>query len=255
MTNYVFTSIRWIDGKQKKVIVDICGHIVNRNPTKEELIGIRPEISRRQLDKLSGEYRKQYLLEFLRYFNEKEGRPPTRRDFENNSAYPSRNIYVRIFGSLSNALKLVGLDTDSMVKKGVVETSNQKARLAEIMVLKHFAENPTDLSGENRLSKYDGICPNGKVYDVKSSKLHNGAFYNFSTRNKFRENIEIYYFLGFNKDYTIFEHAWRVPGEIVDSDNVMITIIGKRGNSADIENMKDYDITDIIKEVYNTKKD
>lgn len=134
MKEYIFTSIRWIDGKQKKIIVDICGHIINRNPTKEELIDIRPEISRRQLDKLSGEYRKQYLLEFLRYFNEKEGRPPTLRDFENNSEYPSYKTYANIFGSWLSALKQIGLDKESMTIKGVIETGNQKVISPEIKV-------------------------------------------------------------------------------------------------------------------------
>ena len=32
MTENKFTSIRLIDDKQKKVIVNICGDIINRNP-------------------------------------------------------------------------------------------------------------------------------------------------------------------------------------------------------------------------------
>ena len=48
MTEYkysTFTSIRWVDGKQKKVIVDLYGDMINRNPTKEESIGIKKYLS------------------------------------------------------------------------------------------------------------------------------------------------------------------------------------------------------------------
>lgn len=61
MTESRFTSIRWIDGKQRKVVVDICGDIINRNPTKEELKGIRSELSKKEISN-----DEEYLLEFLR---------------------------------------------------------------------------------------------------------------------------------------------------------------------------------------------
>ena len=85
-----FTSIRRIDGKNKEVIVDICGDIINRNPTKEELRGLKKHLSIREILKLPEEETKKYLLEFLRYFYEKEGRVPIYKDFENNSKYYKR---------------------------------------------------------------------------------------------------------------------------------------------------------------------
>jgi hypothetical protein len=104
-----FTSIRWIDGRKRNVIVDICGNIINKNPTKEELKGLKTELSRKELSK---EENKEYLLEFLRYFYKKEARVPMICDFINNSKYPSGKIYQMIFGSWNNAIKEAGLETN-----------------------------------------------------------------------------------------------------------------------------------------------
>lgn len=316
MTNYV--SIRRIEEKQKKVIVDICGCIINENPTKEDLKGLILLPSKKEIAK-----DEDILLEFLRYFSDNEGRHPTSKDFINNPKYPSYNTYRRVFGSWSNvlkiiqeyikgfdrsngktikwynsdeelldsltsferkngrapiqkdfennpdypsvrpyitrfgswanALKLVELDVDSMVRKGIVENSKQKARLSEIKVIEHFKRKPVDLAGDNCCSPCDGICPNGKTYDVKSSKLHKGKYYYFHTRNKYKEEIEIYYLLGFNEDYTILEHAWRVPGEIVEKDSFIIAKISYTRNSRCVESMKEYEITDRIKDTINEK--
>lgn len=132
-------------------------------------------------------YTDEELLEFLRQFYRENGRPPIREDFNQNPTYPNYRIYDR-FGGWQKALKLVGLDVDSMVRKGVIETEDQKARLAEILVRDSFSKESIDLSGENKLSPYDGICPNGKVYDVKSSKVQS--------------------LLAFNEDWTELLHAW-----------------------------------------------
>lgn len=307
MTEYTFISIRWIDGKQRKVIVDICGDIINRNPTKEELKGIKLELSRKELSK-----NKEYLLEIMRYFEKKEGRVPQQLDFRNNSKYPSFDlyvnmfgtwnkalelarlwekrdlsryaneqlldylrqfyeekgrppaiqdfttnqrypgfmVYVRRFGSWENALKLVVLDTDSMIKKGIVKTEQQKGRLAELLVLEHFAEkaNIIDLSGENCQSPYDGICPKGQTYDVKSSKLHEGRYYRFTLENIYRDETEWYFLLGFNEDFSKLEHAWRVPAlDFVDKNYIYIGI--NNNWKCNIKNMEQYEITEKINSV------
>ena len=101
-----------------------------------------------------------------------------------------------------------------MTKKGILDTSQQKARLLEMYVIEHFGNKIIDLSGENQNNPCDGICPKGKIYDVKSSKLHSGKYSLFHTRNKFREEIEYYYLGAFNSDWTKLEHVWRVPGEM-----------------------------------------
>ena len=189
------------------------------------------------------QYTNEQLLWYLIQFYEKYGRPPTEKDFTNNSEYPSYATYVNRFESWSNALKLVGLDAESMVKNGILLTNQQKARLGEIIIRDHFEKNPKDLAGENQNSPCDGICPNGRIYDVKAVKLHN-TYYQFSTKNKFKEEIEIYYFLAFNEDWTKLKYGWRVPGEIVDSDNFLVgAVLTTRSHKFDIYNMKEYDIT------------
>lgn len=45
MTENKFASIRLIDDKQKKVIVNICEDIINRNPTKDELKDLAKHLS------------------------------------------------------------------------------------------------------------------------------------------------------------------------------------------------------------------
>lgn len=186
------------------------------------------------------------LLDYLVQYCERNGRVPIVEDFNNDSRYPNFSTYQNRFGSWSNALKLVGLDVDTMVEKGVLDTSDKKARLAEKIILDHFEKNPVDLSGENKLSPCDGICPNGKTYDVKSSRLIRGIYWQFDTCNKYKEEIEIYYFLAFNEDYTKLEYAWRIPGEIVESDNFYI---GTYGGKFNVGNMIEYEITDKLKKI------
>lgn len=426
-----FTSIRWIDGRKRNVIVDICGNIINKNPTKEELKGLKIELSRKELSK---EENKEYLLEFLRYFYKKEarvpmmgdfinnsrypsgkiyqmifgswnnaikearletnypkkgqsytdegllrylrqfyeengrvpeardfignpnypgysvyqlrfgrwnnaiieaglwpnkagtkekytdeelleslrrfereerripemsdfynnpkypgpsthirrfgrwnnalklaglqidaftnctdeellecliqfyeenGRPPARREFVDNPKYPGFYIYVRRFGSWENALKQACINTDSMVKKGIIETENQKARLGEIFIKEHFIEKSIDMSGENCNSPFDGICPNGQIYDVKSSKLQRD-YWQFGLDNSHKDEIEWYYLLAFNEDYSELLYVWRVLAwEFMGSIEKGFLHIGINDNREyNIENMKQYEITE-----------
>ncbi len=110
MATYEFTSIRRIDGKQKKVIVDICGDIINRNPTKEDLKGLNRQLSVREILKLPEEETKKYLLEFLRHFYDKQRRFPTTMDFVNNPTYPNFKTYDKVFGNLNNAMIEAGFE-------------------------------------------------------------------------------------------------------------------------------------------------
>ncbi len=230
------------------IIIDDNGNIANRNPSKDELKGLKrfPKENYKK-NRSRNSYTKEQLLNELKRFFIENGRPPVETDFYNNPKYPSFKTYQRYFGSWSNALKLVGLDVDSMVEKGVIVTRQQKARLAEIKVINHFRQHPVDLARENQNSSCDGICPNGKTYDVKSSGPHMSGYYQFGTRNKHKEEIEIYYFLAFNEDYTKLEYAWRVPGEITERDYFRI---GKCHAEFTIENMKEYDITNKLKKIY-----
>jgi len=244
-----YTSKRYIDGKVRHIIVDENGKITNRNPSKEELKDLEEE-SYTEKRRNKPIYTNEELLEYLRQFYKEYKRIPVRRDFENNPGYPYYKTYTKRFGSWSNALKLVGLDVDSMVKNGIIETNNQKARLAELKVINHFRQHPIDLAGENCINPCDGICPNGMNYDVKSSKFYTDKMrWKFGTQNEYREEIEIYYLLGFNEDYTELKYAWRVPGEIVERDNF---IVGTNSNyEFNVENMKEYDITEKFKNIIN----
>lgn len=194
------------------------------------------------------------LLEFIRIFEREEGRPPTADDFKNSPKYPNYGTYIRHFGGWQKALKLVGLDTSSMVRKGIIETNNQKARLAEIFVLDHFAEKVTDLSGENWKSFADGICPNNQIYDVKSSALleSSGRDYhwyftltNLRSNEIRRDEIEWFYLLGFDEDYSDLRHSWRIPGDFTDGNFMRIGI--NSNFIYNVENMKEYEITEKFK--------
>lgn len=304
-----FKSVRIVNGKQKSVIVNICGEILNKNPTKDDLKNIKPEISIRELCKLPGQELKDCLLEYLKYFYYKEGkipasldfyknpkypsrelyrnvfvswnsairdaglipnrhrqlnnkelltyliqfyeengRPPVAIDFYKNPKYPGRELYRKVFKSWQNALKFVGLDIDSMIKRGYIETSDQKGRLGEIFVFDHFNEIGYDLSGENKNSSCDGICPQGYNYDVKTSYFkENGLFWRFHLDSVDIDEIEWFYLLAFNEDYTKLLFAWRIPAldliEDIEKGQIWIHV-------NNLESLKEYEITEKIKHIY-----
>lgn len=199
-------------------------------------------------------YTDRQLLDFLIQFSQREKRTPARRDFIDNPEYPNYQIYRKRFGSWSNALKLVDLDVESMIKNGVIKTSDQKARLSELIVIRHFEKHPVDLAGENRNSSCDGICPNGKTYDVKCSKLlekKGWLHYWFNIKNKHKDMIEIYYLLAFNEDYTKLNYIWRVPGEIIEKDYF---VVGTNYAEFNIHNMERYNITNKFREILTEYK-
>lgn len=106
-----FTDIRLVDGKVKKVFVDIFGDIINKNPEKEELKRVKPYPGTAYVDikRLPEDEKIKYILEFLRYFYHKKGRVPMILDFNNNIRFPSFNVYIWIFGSWDIALEKSGL--------------------------------------------------------------------------------------------------------------------------------------------------
>lgn len=242
-----FKSDRIIGTKVRKVIVDKDGKIVNRKPNREELICLEEEPYKNKSHCICV-YTREELLNYLKRLYEKNGKVPTQRDFINNHGFPGLTTYIRTFGSFQNALKLVELDIESMIKKGIVETEHQKGRLGEIIIRDHFEKYPIDLAGENHNSYCDGICPNGKTYDVKSSGLNFcGSYYMFNIRNKYREEIELYYFLAFSKNYTKLDYAWRVPGKIVEKERFYVGL--EEHYNSNIKNMEGYEITDKLRVV------
>jgi len=252
MNENKYKTNRIIDGKPplRTVIVDDNGKIVNKNPTKEELKDLKNE-SRKFRDTCV--YTDKELLNYLTQFYEKNGRPPKAEDFKNNSEYPSFKTYQRRFGSWSNALKLVGMDLDTRVMQGYLDTNQEKGRHAEINVINHFMQHPIDLAGENCTSPCDGICPNGKTYEVKSSKLYIGGYYTYCANNKHKDSIKIYYFLAYNDD-GILRYMWRVPGEIVENDYFYVSINDTRSRAKfTVENLKEYNIIDKYKATYKKR--
>jgi len=302
-----YKSYRIIDGKPRWVIVDETGNIVNRNPNKDELKGLKKEIYQitkrqqytdnelldylRQFKKeerrvptfedfinnpgypgsvtyqrrfgswnagliLSGlgireidktcTYTDEELLDHLIRFEKENGRVPIEKDFKNNPIYPGLSTYIRRFGSWLNSLKLAGLDINLMGQQGC----KYRGRQAEIVVLNHFKNKPIDLAGENQNSPWDGICPDGRLYDVKSTALEKERkYYHFNTKNKYKDKIEIYYLLAFNEDYTELDYAWKVPGNIVEKDSFYVGM--NRRYEFNIENMEEFNITDKIIELCN----
>lgn len=206
----------------------------------------------------SNKYSDEELLIFLTIFYEENGKVPGKRDFINNFAYPDYQNYTAHFGSWGNALKMVGLDVDTMVKQGNLKTEKQKGRWVEIIVRDNFENESIDLSGNNPSSMIDGICPNGQTYEVKSSPLRvigKWSGWTYGTGNKDKDDdieaIQWYYFAAFNEDYTELYHMWRVPGEIVEKNTLHI---GMYGGEFNIENMAEYDITDKFKDAMSKNK-
>jgi hypothetical protein len=232
-----YKSCRYVNKKIRQVIVDNYGDIINTSPNKEDLKGLKTEPYNTKT-----KYTDEELLDYLIQFYEENGRHPTEIDFVNNLECPNYTTYKRRFGSWINALKLAGLDVDLMSPQG----NSYRGRQSEIKVLNHFRKHPIDLAGKNQRCPFDGVCPNGLIYEVKSSKFYNGGHWLFGTNNKYKTMIEIYYFLAFNSDWTKLVYAWRIPGKIVEKDSFLVRL--DQNYEFNVENMKQYDITDIIKQ-------
>lgn len=244
-----YKSYRFVEqyGKAKWVVVDETGKIVNMNPSKDELDGLErePYITDYHQPK---KYTDEELLNELIRFKKEHGRSPIKEDFKNNPEYPSYVTYQRRFGSWYNALKIAGLDIDLMGPQG----NSYRGRQTEITVLNHFKQHPIDLAGENQNSTYDGICPNGKTYDVKSSKFDlYTKRYHFRTTNKDKDDdkeaIQWYYLIALNDG--AIKYVWRVPGEIVEKDDFHIGI--SPNHEFNIENMEEFEITSKFKDIFN----
>lgn len=253
MTENLYTSIRIIDEKPRKVIVDENGKIINRDPNKENLRGLKGCLKENYNRHPRRDYTDLQLLDHIIYIYIKIGRVPVYRDLEDGYPIinPTVKTYEKRFGSWQKALRLVGLDIDSMVRKGILETNLQKARLFELYIKEHFEKEPIDLSGENSNSPYDGICSKGQIYDAKSSKLYYGKYWLFQFYNIFsnikKEKIEWYYLGAFNDDYSKLLHVWRVSSKIVENDKFYIGI--EDHYKYNIKNMKKYEITEKFKDI------
>lgn len=104
MTEY--KSVRLIDGKPRKVIVDENGNIMNRNPSKDKLKYLEKEFYE---NRQPNRYTNEELLEYLRQFYETKGKIPIEVDFTRGSRFPSYGTYIIRFGSWKNCLQIAGL--------------------------------------------------------------------------------------------------------------------------------------------------
>ena len=200
-------------------------------------------------------YTNDELLGYLKKFYEENGRSPIVYDFTENPRYPNYGTYQIRFGGWQSALKLVGLDMDTMVRNGILSSKHHKGRLFEIYVLEHFIEESIDLSQENCNSPIDGICPNKKTYDAKSSCLINNRYFVFSLNKIYRERIDYFYLGGFDEDYQKLLHVWRIPGDFINGPTLYISnLCCQHRFERNIENMKDYEITDKFKDIDVFKK-
>jgi len=193
------------------------------------------------------------LLNYLKLFEKEYGRIPTSEDLHSGDfiKYPAMGQYIRRFGSLEKAKKLVGQDMDSRARKGILDHTKQKARLAEMFVFEHFVEDGAiDLAGDSCRSHVDGICPKKQKYDVKSSSLltrfHGSDYFLFSLDKG--NAVDFYYLLGFNKDWSELLYVWRIPWNFFDGTHLQINI-------SHIPNMKKYEITEKFKCIFNTWKE
>jgi hypothetical protein len=103
MTNYrSFRITGWI-------IVDEDGNIINRNPSKGDLKGLKKEpYTEKRRSKLA--YAEEELLNELRRFHDENRRIPRWKDFDaDHSKYTNPCTYQNRFGSWNNALKMAGL--------------------------------------------------------------------------------------------------------------------------------------------------
>ena len=196
-------------------------------------------------------YTREEISDSLIRFYEEYGRVPTANDFRDNPLYVNYNTIHKKFGIWNNALKTVGLDPDTLIKKGIrVQNSSHKGRHFELYVGESFEKIYENLSGKNCKSPFDGICPNGMPYEAKSSSF-SGVAWDYHFYNSEKEKIRWYYLGAFDRYYTKLLHVWRVPVEIIIGDRLYIGL--NPSSKFNVENMRQYEITDKFLEALDKK--
>lgn len=185
-------------------------------------------------------YSRDELITILRQWAKEYERIPTSRDFMHNPKYPGYVTFVNLFGSWTNTLISAGFEPKDKPTKG---------RQGEIQTISEFKTNGAiDLSGENRNSICDGICPKGEKFDTKSSSLFKikgfwGWHFGVSI-NQLKEADYLFLRAYKDEDFTKTPvHKWRIPIEFAEGKTwVTIYKDGYRGVH-NVENMKEYEIT------------
>lgn len=81
-------------------------------------------------------------------------------------------------------------------------------------------------------------------YEVKSAALVIKSW-TFTIHNVYKEEIEWFYLGAFDKDFKKLLHVWRVPGEFIEGNSITIGI--NNNYTFNVENMKEFEITDKFK--------
>ena len=90
-----------IGGNKPIWVITEDDKIINKNPTKEELRGLKIEPWKK--------YTKKQIIGNIQRFYEKKRRIPTENDFNISHEYPSSNTVCRYFGGWNNAIREAGL--------------------------------------------------------------------------------------------------------------------------------------------------
>jgi len=189
-------------------------------------------------------YTSEEISDSLFQFYETYGQIPKYNDFRNGAMSIHASTILRRFGTWNNALKTVGLDPDTLIKKGIgVNNSNNKGRRFELYVGESFNEIYEDLSGKNHKSSLDGICPNGLLYEAKSSSFDRGCW-DYHFYNSEKERVRWYYLGAFDAYFEKLLYVWRVPSDVIVGERLYVGLTKR--SQFNVENMKRYEITDIF---------
>lgn len=208
------------------------GNIIDREYNKEELKNLK---IKEKICYKKEKYTNEILINYLIKFYEKNKRVPVEIDFVGNPEYPGNSIYWRRFGSWSKALKLAGLD---------INTKKEKYTDSELLwFLEQFYEK------NKRVPVVaDFVNSIGHPSYATSSGLVRGSFWGFHTLNKYKKEIDYYYFGAFNENYTKLIHVWRVPTHIIEKDYFIVGL--NRRYEYNVENMKEFEIIDRFNEKF-----
>lgn len=185
-------------------------------------------------------YTRQELIDILQQWIKENGRIPTSTDFNDDPNLSAINTYIREFGSWNKALIETGFKPND---------HNTRGRQGELQQISEFkTKGAKDLSGLNRISTCDGICPNGEMFDTKSSSLttdKNGKLgWPYSIKiSQLEEADNIFLRAYVDKDFTKKPlHIWKVPIDFIDNRQSIFIYRDNKNGMYNVENMKKYEI-------------
>ena len=186
------------------------------------------------------------LIEILQQWIKKNERIPSQSDFDKNPELPNYKTYTNEFDSWPNAIVAAGFKPN--------DTTVSRGRQGEMQTISEFkTECVVDLSGENRNSTCDGICPKGDMFDTKSAsptKKHGyWGWIFFATISQLKEADYLFLRAYADRDFTKRPlYVWRVPIEFMNGRTTIFIYKDKKYSRKigmlNVENMKEYEILD-----------